>query len=400
MSDTVYIYDTVRTARGKAKPGGGLHHLAPADQVALLLKAIEDRNSIDPASVDDVILGCVTQVGDQGGNIARTSVLVADWPNTVPGVSLNRFCTSGLDAAVSAASKILAGIDRTNIAGGVEAMSRVPVLSDKGAYYLDPDISVRSRFVPLGIAADLVATRAGISRQDIDVYAQETQQRAATAIDEGRFAHSIIPLPNQNGDGVFDRDEIVRGTITLEQLAALPVSFEEIGKSGLDNFALTQSNTEGPMRHIHTAGNSPAMADGASLLLLSGERALGGKKPRARIRSMVNLSADPVVMLEGGIHAATVALTKAGLSYRSVDLVEFNEAFGATVIKFLRDTGCDREKLNVNGGAIALGHAMGSTGTTLIGMALDELERTDKETAVIAISGGAGVGTALVIERL
>jgi len=400
MATDVYIYDAVRTARAKAKPNGGLHHIAPADQMAYLYHALEQRTGIVPAIINDVILGCVTQIGDQGGNIARTSVLVAGWPNSIPGMTVNRFCTSGLDATIIAAGKIIAGVDRVAVAGGIEAMSRVPVLSDKGAYYQDPDISKRSRFVPLGIAADLVATQNNITRDQIDAYALQSQQRAAYAEKTGHFRKSIIPVPNQAGDGYFSTDENIRPTITKEQLSSLPPAFANLGANGLDKFALTATDTKGPMHHIHTAGNSPAMADGASAVLLAAPNVCGELKPRAKIRSMANLSADPVTMLTGGIIAAEQALTRAGLSMSTVDLVEFNEAFGATVIKFITDTKCPLDKLNVNGGAIALGHAMGSTGTTLIGMAVDELERRDKETALIAISGGAGVGTALVIERL
>jgi len=400
VTHPIYIYDAVRTARGKARPDGGLHHLAPADQVALLLKALEKRLDVDPSLINDVVLGCVTQIGDQGGNIARTSVLVAGWPDQIPGISVNRYCTSGLDATVIAASKIAAGVDKVVIAGGVEAMSRVPVMSDKGAYYLDPDISKRSRFIPLGVAADLLATRHKISREKIDAYALMSQQRAAKANQAGNFKKSIIPVPNQSADGYFDTDEIIRGSITREQLAALPAAFTNIGEKGCNAFALAETGTNGPVRHVHTAGNSPAMADGASLLLLAGANNAGTLKPRAKIRSMANISVDPVIMLTGGIIAAEQALVRAGLKMETVDLVEFNEAFGATVVKFMRDTNCNTEKLNVNGGAIALGHAMGSTGTCLIGTALDELERRDLETALIAISGGAGVGTALVIERI
>lgn len=400
MSLPVYIYDAVRTARGKAKPDGGLHHLAPADQVALLLKALEERESVDPENVDDLLLGCVTQIGDQGGNIGRTSVLAAGWPDTLPGATINRFCTSGLDATVAAASKIAAGVDKTVIAGGVEAMSRVPVMSDKGAYYVDPDVSKRARFVPLGIAADLLATKHAISRQEIDDYALLSQQRATNARANGHFQSSIISVPNRGRTGSFREDEIIRDRLTAEDLSALPAAFEKVGLTGTADFALQETNTTGPMQYVHTAGNSPAMADGASLLLLSSIPTLNGRAPRARIRSMANVSVDPVTMLTGGIVASEQAFERSGLNALSVDLVEFNEAFGATVIQFMRQTGCPLEKLNVNGGAIALGHAMGSTGTTLIGVALDELERQDKATALIAISGGAGVGTAIVIERL
>ncbi|WP_417450327.1 acetyl-CoA C-acyltransferase [Kordiimonas sp.] len=398
----VFILDALRTPRGKARHGGGLSTTKPVDMVATLLRAVEKRTAFPTGRVEDVLLGCVTQIGDQGGNVARTAVLVADWPAKVPGLMINRFCTSGLDAAVLAGAKLSSGMNDIIIAGGVEAMSRVPILSDNGAYYADPDIAARAPFVPLGIAADLVASLDGISRQEADAYAVLTQARAADARSKSYFTKSLIAVPSPDGGAPFTEDETIRDGVTAESLAALEPSFDGIGAGHYDRLALARFNEVGAVRHIHTPGNSPAMADGASLLLMANQQAVQhhGFKPRARLRSVANTSVDPVLMLTGGIEASKIALTRAGMTAADIDLVEFNEAFAAVTIKFIRDMGFKEDQVNVNGGAIALGHAMGATGTSLIGTVLDELERRGLSTGLVAISGGAGVGTAVIIERV
>ncbi|TNE66144.1 MAG: acetyl-CoA C-acyltransferase [Alphaproteobacteria bacterium] len=398
----IYILDALRTPRGKARAGGGLSAIKPVEMVAKLLQAIEKRNDFPVSAIEDILLGCVTQVGDQGGNVARTAALIADWGATTPGLMINRFCTSGLDAAVLSAAKISSGINDMVLAGGVESMSRVPMLSDRGAYYADPDIAARAPFLPLGIAADLVASLDGISRADADAYAALTQARAAHARSAGYFTKSLIAMENPETGALFAADEVIREAVTPESLAALEPSFAGLGADGCDAIALSRFPSLDRINHIHTAGNSPAMADGASVLLMAGENAVKehGLKPRARVRAMANTSVDAVLMLTGGIEASKLALKRAGMTVDDIDLAEFNEAFAAVTIKFMRDMGLAEDRVNVNGGAIALGHAMGATGTSLIGTVLDELERRDLSTGLVAISGGAGVGTAMIIERV
>ncbi|MFC3052600.1 acetyl-CoA C-acyltransferase [Kordiimonas pumila] len=398
----VFICDAVRTPRGKARAGGGLHAVKPVDLMALVLKALEERNRFDTKAVHDIILGCVTQVGDQGGNIARTACLVGGWSSMVPGMTINRYCTSGLDAAVLASSKIMAGVDSLSVAGGIEVMSRVPMLSDNGAYYADPDVASRAPFIPLGIAADLVATLENISRSDVDGYAATSQQRAARARRDGYFNKSMVPVTDPLSGDTIEADENIREDTTVDSLAAFEPIFADLGKEGYDDLALKRYRALNAINHVHHIGNSPAMADGASAILLANQNAVLAHtlKPRAKVLSMANVSVDPVLMLTGGIDAAGLALKRADMVASDIDLVEFNEAFAAVVIKFMRDMRFDMDRVNVNGGAIALGHAMGSTGTSLIGMALDELERRDLTTGLISVSGGAGVGTAMVIERV
>ncbi len=397
----VYILDAVRTARGKAKDTGALHGVKPADLLAELLKGFPDRTGLDLSHVDDLVIGCVTQTGEQGSNIARTGALLTEQMERVGGITINRYCTSGLDAALLAASKIQAGVDGIAIAGGVECMSRVPVFADKGAFFFDPGIAARARAVPIGISADLIATMDGITRSEADSYACLSQSRAASAQENGYF-RSIVPILNRETGQMVDMDECIRKDITIETLAELAPSFAKAGAAGIDDRLVSMYQGLDHIDHIHHVGNAPAMCDGASAVVLAGQEGLdiGGLEPRAKILAVANACVEPVVGLTGGYKAAMKALCSAGMAVSDVDLVEFNEAYAAVAIKFLNDSGFSDGIVNVNGGAIALGHAMGSTGTALIGTVLDELERRDLRTGLIAVSGGAGVGTAMIIERV
>jgi len=394
--ETALIYDAVRTPRGKGREGGALNHLTPLELQKALIAAALARNELDPGAVGDIILGCVTQVGEQGGNIAKVAALVSNMPSSVSGITINRYCTSGLDAANFAAMKVMTGVDDIVLAGGVESMSRVPMLSDKASYYVDPAVSREARFVIMGLAADLIASIDGISRDECDAYAVRSQQRAAAAQESGAFAKSLVAV-----DGV-EQDECVRGSVTTEKLATFDPLFTEFGKQGYEAaFKKTFPDLD-ELSYVHHAGNSPGIVDGASLAIIGSAEAgeAHGLRPRARIRAMANACGNELLALTGGIDAAHAVIEKAGMSADDVDLVEFNEAFAATSIKFIRDTGWNDEQVNVNGGAIALGHAMGATGTSLIGTVLDELERRDLNVGLIAVSGAAGIGTATIIERV
>lgn len=391
-----YIYDVVRTPRGKGRDGGALNHVTPLELQKALISAILKRNELDPGAIGDVILGCVTQVGEQGGNIAKVAALVGGLPSSVSGITINRYCTSGLDATNFAAMKVMTGLDDIVLAGGVESMSRVPMLSDKASYYVDPAVVREARFVIMGLAADLIASLDDISREECDAYAVLSQQRAAAAQASGAFAKSLVPV-----DGV-EQDECVRASVTTKKLATFDPLFVEFGKQGYEAAFKAAFPDLGELRYVHHAGNSPGIVDGASLAIVgSGE---GGKKyglkPRARIRAMANACGNELIALTGGIDAAGEVLKKAAMSAGDIDLVEFNEAFAATTIRFIRDAGWSGDQVNVNGGAIALGHAMGATGTSLIGTVLDELERRDLGVGLVAVSGAAGIGTATIIERI
>ena len=393
---SAFIYDAVRTPRGKGRDGGALNAQTPLDLQKALISAILDRNSLDGSAVGDVILGCVTQVGEQGGNIAKVAALVGGLPSSVSGITINRYCTSGLDACNFAAMKVMTGVDDVVLAGGVESMSRVPMLSDKASYYIDPAVSKEARFVIMGVAADLVASLDNISREECDAYAVQSQQRAAAAQQSGAFSTSLIPV---NG---VEQDECVRGSVTAEKLATFEPLFTDFGKQGYEAAFKAAFSDLDELRYVHHAGNSPGIVDGASLAIIGSECAGEeyGLKARARIRAMTNACGNELIALTGGIDAAIDVLKKAGMSASDVDLVEFNEAFAATSIKFTRDTGWNEDQVNVNGGAIALGHAMGATGTSLVGTVLDELERRDLNVGLVAVSGAAGIGTATIIERV
>ncbi len=393
---TAFIYDAVRTPRGKGRDGGALNALTPLELQKALIPAILDRNSLDGSAVGDVILGCVTQVGEQGGNIGKVAALVGGLPSSVSGITINRYCTSGLDACNFAAMKVMTGVDDIVFAGGVESMSRVPMLSDKASYYVDPTVSREARFVIMGLAADLIASLDNISREECDAYAVQSQQRAAAAQQSGAFSKSLIPV---NG---LEQDECVRGSVTLEKLATFEPLFVDFGKQGYEQMFKGEFSALDELRYVHHAGNSPGIVDGASLVVIGSDLARDefGLQPRARILAMTNVCSNELLALTGGIDAANDVLKKAGMTASDVDLVEFNEAFAATSIKFIRDTGWDADQVNVNGGAIALGHAMGATGASLVGTVLDELERRDLNVGLVTVSGAAGIGTATIIERV
>ena len=399
MADA-YVFDALRSPRGKGREDGSLHDITPAALLKTLFDALLQRNGLARDVFDDVVLGCVTQVGDQGGNIAKVAALYAGLDSRVSGITINRYCSSGLDACNFAAMKLISAADDIVVAGGVECMSRVAMLSDKGTFYTDPEMIRAARFVPMGLAADLIASLDGISREECDQYAVQSQQRAARARDEGYFDNSIVPTTSPDGEVLLAQDEIIRPEVTVDLLASFEPSFAEYGRHYEQPFkqafpALTE------LQYIHHKGNSPGMVDGASLVLL-GTEAAGqnlGLKPRARIRAMKNVSASELLGLTGGIEAAKQVLSAAGMGAKDVDLFEFNEAFASTSIKFPRDLDVDPATVNVNGGAIALGHAMGATGATLLGTVLDEMERRDLATGLVAISGAAGIGTATIIER-
>jgi len=395
MADA-YIFDAIRTPRGKGRKDGALNAVAPIDLQKTLIDAVFSRNSVTPAAIDDLILGCVTQVGEQGGNVAKVAALHSGLPASVPGMTINRYCTSGLDACNLAAMKIISGQDEIVCAGGVESMSRVPVLSDHASFY------ETAGFVPMGLAADLIASLDGISREECDEYAVRSQHRAAEAQRNDAFSNSLIRVFNSLTGETVTEDECVRATATAEKLATFDPLFEQIAGQGYEETFKTEFPSLNEMRYVHHVGNSPAIVDGASLVLIGSDSAAKkhALKPRARIRAMSNVSASELLALTGGIVAADDVLAKAGMSCSDVGLVEFNEAFASTSIKFIRDTAWDVDQINVNGGAIALGHAMGATGATLIGTVLDELERRDLAIGLVAVSGAAGIGTATIIERV
>jgi acetyl-CoA C-acetyltransferase len=400
--NTAYIYDAVRTPRGKGREGGALNSVTPLELQKTLIKAVLERITLDPHAIDDVILGCVTQVGEQGGNIAKVAALCSGLPHTVSGVTLNRYCTSGLDACNFAAMKIMTGVDEVVLAGGVESMSRVPMLADKASFYVDPAVIKAAPFVPMGLAADLVASLDGISREECDAYAVQSQTRAAAAQQSGSFSRSLVAVLNAETGEEVTRDESVRAGMTIEKLARFDPLFRELGKMGYVD-AFTAAFPElGEMQYLHHTGNSPGIVDGASLVVLGSEQAGTelGLKPRAKVHTMSNVSANQLLALTGGIEAAKDALHKAGMNHSDVDLIEFNEAFAAVSIKFIRDTEWTSDQVNVNGGAIALGHAMGATGASLLGTVLDELEQRDLNVGLVAVSGAAGIGTATIIERV
>lgn len=391
-----YIYDAVRTPRGKGRDGGALNGVSPLELQEQLIAAVLDRNDCDADVIDDIILGCVTQVGEQGGNIAKVAALYSGLPDSVSGITINRYCTSGLDACNFAAMKVMTGVDDIVLAGGVESMSRVAMLSDKASFYTDPAVVMKAGFVPMGLAADLVASLDGISREECDAYAVRSQQRAAAAQESGAFTRSLVPIGNAN------RDESVRGSVTVEKLATFDPLFTEFGKQGYETAFKAAFTELDELRYVHHAGNSPGIVDGASLVVIGSQKAGAdyGLKPRARISTMTNACGNKLLALTGGIDAARYVLKKARMSASDVDLVEFNEAFASVSIKFTRETDWDETQVNVNGGSISLGHAMGATGASLVGTVLDELERRDLNVGLIAVSGAAGIGTSTIIERV
>jgi acetyl-CoA C-acetyltransferase len=401
MND-VYIYDAVRTPRGKGKKEGGLHEATPVWLLRTLLQALQQRTRLDTTLVDDVILGCVTPIGEQGADLARTAVLDAGWAETVAGVTLSRFCASGLEAMNMAAAKIASGMEDMLVAGGIESMSRWAMGSDGGAWFMDPRINSALAFVPQGVSADLIATLEGYSRSDLDAFAVESHRRAARAQTEGRFGRSIVPVKDLNGMTLLDRDETVRPDASVESLAKLNASFEQIGQMGFDATALDKYTTIERIVHSHHAGNSSGMVDGAALVLLGSKEAgaKAGLRARARVRMGSVVGSEPTIMLTGPTFASRKALAKLDMAASDIDLWEINEAFATVPMKTARDLSISHDKVNVNGGAIALGHPLGATGAILIGTALDELERGGKATALVTLCIGAGMGIATIIERV
>lgn len=396
------IFDALRTPRGKGKADGALHSVKPVNLVAGLLSALQARTALDTSQVDDLVLGCVTPIGDQGSDIAKTAVQVADWDVSVAGVQINRFCASGLEAVNLGAMKVRSGFEDLVVVGGVESMSRVPMGSDGGAWALDPQTNLHSHFTPQGVGADLIATLEGFSRQDVDAYALHSQQKAARARADGSFNKSLVPVQDQNGIILLDHDEFIRAESTLEGLGKLKPSFEMIGQMGFDATALRVYSHVERINHVHTPGNSSGIVDGAALMLIGSEakgRALG-LQPRARIVATAVTSTDPTIMLTGPAPATRKALAKAGLRVEDIDLFEVNEAFASVVLKFIKDMAVDPGKVNVNGGSIAMGHPLGATGCAILGTLLDELEARHLRYGLATLCVGGGMGIATIIERL
>ena len=397
-----YIFDAVRTPRGKGKASGSLHEITALSLTTQTLQAIRDRNNLDTSKVDDVVLGCVSPVGEQGADIARIAVLNADYAETVAGVQVDRFCASGLEACNIAAAKVMTGEADMAIGGGVEAMSRVPMGASGGAWSSDPSVAIKSYFAPQGIGADLIATKYGFSRDDVDAFAVESQRRAAQAWKEGRFAKSIVPVKDQMGRHILDHDEHMRPDADMQSLAGLSPSFAGLGGMGFDEVAKQRYPEVEAINHVHHAGNSSGIVDGASAVLF-GTKEMGealGLKPRAKVRGFASIGSEPSIMLTGPSFVTEKLLKKLGMNVSDIDLYELNEAFASVVLRFMQALDIPHDKVNVNGGAIAMGHPLGATGGMILGTMLDELERSDKETALITLCVGAGMGTATVIERV
>ncbi|MEE1543331.1 MAG: acetyl-CoA C-acetyltransferase [Alphaproteobacteria bacterium] len=402
MTDA-YIYDAVRTPRGKGKKDGSLHEVTPIRLAAQALTWIRDRNDLNTAEVDDIVLGVVEPVGEQGADIARVAALHADYDESVSGVQINRFCASGLEAVNMAAGQVMSGQSDLSIGGGVESMSRVPMFSGGGAWMADPEVAFKTYFVPQGVSADLVATKYGFSRDDVDAYAVESQRRAKAAWDAGYFDGSVVPVTDQNGLTVLDHDEYMRPQTTMQSLASLDPSFKDQGENyGFDGVAIQRYPEVERITHVHHAGNSSGIVDGAAAVLV-GNKEIGDKlglKARARIRAFSSIGSEPTIMLTGPSAAAEKALKRAGMTPEDIDLYELNEAFAAVVLRFMQTLNVPQDKMNVNGGAIAMGHPLGATGAMILGTLLDELERRDQEAGLATLCVGAGMGTATIIQRI
>jgi acetyl-CoA C-acetyltransferase len=398
-----FIYDAVRTPRGRGKPDGALHEVPTVRLAATALQAVRDRNELDTHLVDDVILGCVDPVGEAGGDVARAAVFAAGYGAHVPGMQINRFCASGLDAVNMAAAQVMTGYHDVVVAGGVESMSRVGIGTSGGAWPVDPQVALPSYFMPQGVSADLIATKYGISRDACDAYAVESQKRAAAAWAEGRFTGSVVAVEDINGLTILDRDEHPRPDTNMQSLAALNPAFEIIGQmGGFDAVAVQAHPDVERVKHVHHAGNSSGIVDGAAAVLIGnadGGRA-AGLQPRAKIRAFANIGSDPALMLTGPIDVTHKLLKRSGMTLGDIDLIEINEAFASVVLRYLEALDLDSERVNVNGGAIAMGHPLGATGAMLLGTVLDELERRDLNIALVTLCIGAGMGTATIIERV
>lgn len=398
-----YIYDAVRTPRGRGKAGGSLNELTPISLATQALQALRDRNDLDTSQVDDVVLGCLSQVGEQGADIARVSVLNADYDESVSGVTINRFCASGLESVNMAAAQVMSGQADMAIGGGVESMSRVPMGSDGGAWPTDPQVAFHTYFVPQGVSADLIATKYGFSRDDLDAYAVESQKRAAKAWEENRFEKSIVTVKDQAGLPILDHDELIRPGTTMQDLGALNPSFAVMGEQfGFDSVAIQKYPEIEKINHVHHAGNSSGLVDGAAAVLVGSKEAgnAQGLKPRAKIRGFASVGSEPTIMLTGPSFAAEKVLKRTGMEKSDIDIWELNEAFASVVLRFMDALNVDPSEINVNGGAIAMGHPIGATGSMILGTVLDELERTDKSTALVTLCIGAGMGVATIIERV
>jgi acetyl-CoA C-acetyltransferase len=398
-----FIYDHVRTPRGRGKADGALHEVTALNLAAQTLAAVKDRNKLDPKMIDDVVLGCVDPVGESGGDIARAAALVAGFGDGVPGIQINRFCASGLDAVNFAAAEIMSGQHQMTIGGGAESMSRVGIGASGGAWPVDPSLAVKTYFLPQGISADLIATKYGFSRDDVDAYAVESQKRAAKSWDEGRFKNSVMAVKDCNGLTILAKDEHMRPSTTMQTLAALAPSFVQMGEmAGFDAVALQRYPEVEAINHVHTPGNSSGIVDGAAAVLIGSKQAgkAAGLKPRARIKAFANVGSEPAIMLTGPIPVTEKVLKKAGMAIGDVDLFELNEAFASVVLRYMQAFDIPHDKMNVNGGAIAMGHPLGATGAMILGTVLDELERRDLSTALITLCIGIGMGTATIIERV
>jgi acetyl-CoA C-acetyltransferase len=396
-----FIYDHVRTPRGRGKPDGSLHEVTALRLAETALRAIRDRNDLDTKMVDDVVFGCVDPVGEAGGDIARAAALVADYGDHVPGVQINRFCASGLDAVNFAAAQVMAGQHDMTVGGGVESMSRVGMGASGGAWPVDPHIAIKSYFMPQGVSADLIATKYGFSRDDVDAYAVESQKRTGRSWEEGRFARSVVPVKDVNGITLLAKDEHMRPSTDMQSLASLKPSFVQMGEmGGFDAVAIDAHPEIEAVNHVHHAGNSSGIVDGAAAVLIGTKEAgdAAGIKPRARIRAFANIGSEPAMMLTGPIDVTEKVLRRAKMTKEDIDLFEINEAFASVVLRFQQAFDLDPARVNVNGGAIAMGHPLGATGAMILGTVLDELERTGKSTALVTLCIGAGMGTATVIE--
>jgi acetyl-CoA C-acetyltransferase len=402
MTDA-FIYDHVRTPRGRGKADGSLHEVTALNLAAQTLAAVKDRNKLDPKLLDDVVLGCVDPVGEAGGDIARAAALVAGFGDGVPGVQINRFCASGLDAVNFAAAEVMSGQHQMTIGGGVESMSRVGIGASGGAWPVDPSIAVATYFLPQGISADLIATKYGFSRDDVDAYAVESQKRAGKSWEEGRFKNSVMAVKDPNGLTLLAKDEHMRPATTMQTLAALQASFVQMGDmAGFDAVAAQRYPEIEAINHVHTPGNSSGIVDGAAAVLIGSREAgqAAGLKPRARIKAFANIGSEPAIMLTGPIPVTEKVLKKAGMAKTDIDLYELNEAFASVVLRYMQALDIPHDKINVNGGAIAMGHPLGATGAMILGTVLDELERTGKQTALVTLCIGIGMGTATIIERV
>ena len=402
MADA-YIYDAVRTPRGKGRSDGALHEATALHLASTVLSAIRDRNNLDTRLVDDVVLGCVAPVGEQGSDIARLAVINADYAETVAGVQINRFCASGLEAVNMAAAQVMAGQSKMTIGGGVESMSRVPMGSDGGAWAADPSVAFKTYFTPQGIGADTIATKWGFSRDDVDAFAVESQKRATAAWKAGHFKKSVVPVKDQLGQTILDRDEHIRSETTMQSLASLKASFTKLGdEAGFDAVMLQRYPELERINHVHHAGNSSGIVDGSAAVLIGSKEAgqAAGLKPRAKVRAFCSIGSEPSIMLTGPEKVTRKLLKQAGMKPTDIDLYELNEAFASVVLLYMKLLEIPHDKMNVNGGSIAMGHPLGATGAMILGTLLDEMERRNLSTGLATLCVGAGMGTATIIERV